>query len=326
MDSQEHNTVSSYGSYLPSSHHSSSSHFTRRVCASSGCREVLGSAHNDPHTVCIVCRDGFCDVNNRCHECAEWSSKLVLSALKYQQRLQKRRECKAKRKSSLSSGNVRAGTNPTPFPILRDASQSPAPSGLDSGFVHGSVGPDDSVSQIPSSSKDSPWDMSTFFKWFASFLGLSEGSQQGYLPAMLSALVAKEIESRLAANTASFPATFLPSAQGAVQSTTNPLSGLDARQSMQLFLADVPVGGNQGQERSGGDLGLAQAPSSLAPSMGKCSRPPKDVPWRIKRSCPGGGETWLHHVKALQDVIRAGTGVYLQTNIPAHRPWVRARL
>ncbi|KAK3864569.1 hypothetical protein Pcinc_029752 [Petrolisthes cinctipes] len=64
----------------PLSSHSSSSHFSRRVCASSGCRRVLWSAHNDPHTVCIDCRDGIYDVNNRCNECSDWSSKLVLGA------------------------------------------------------------------------------------------------------------------------------------------------------------------------------------------------------------------------------------------------------
>ena len=37
--------------------------------------------HNDPHSVCIVCRG---DVNSRCQECSERSPKLVLSACKYQ--------------------------------------------------------------------------------------------------------------------------------------------------------------------------------------------------------------------------------------------------
>ena len=52
---------------LALSHHSL---FTRRVCASSGCRRVLWSAHNNSYTVCTVCCDGFCDINNRYFEYA----------------------------------------------------------------------------------------------------------------------------------------------------------------------------------------------------------------------------------------------------------------
>ncbi|MPC40761.1 hypothetical protein E2C01_034328 [Portunus trituberculatus] len=70
QDSTRHATGSPLGSSSP---FSSASHVVRRVCASSGCRRVLGNAHNDPYSVCIGCRDGLCDVNNRCRECAEWS-------------------------------------------------------------------------------------------------------------------------------------------------------------------------------------------------------------------------------------------------------------
>lgn len=45
--------------------------------------------------------------------------------------------------------------------------------------------------------------MSTLFNGFVSFLGFPEGSQQDSLSAMLSAMVAKEVESNLAANTVS---------------------------------------------------------------------------------------------------------------------------
>ena len=43
-----------------------SSRAARRVCTTSGCRRAVGSASNDPHTVCIVCRKGVCTVDNRC--------------------------------------------------------------------------------------------------------------------------------------------------------------------------------------------------------------------------------------------------------------------
>ncbi|KAK3893318.1 hypothetical protein Pcinc_002873 [Petrolisthes cinctipes] len=148
-----------------------------------------------------------------------------------------------------------------------------------------SVSPEDSVSQFRRG-KVSPGDMSVFFKDFASFLRLPEDSQQISLPAIISEMVAKEVEGRLVASHVSLPATSSPWVQGAVQTATNPLSGLSARHSVKSLLADVSVEGYQGQERSGGDV---QASSSLDPSIGKRSRPPKDVPWRIKRSRPGVG-------------------------------------
>ncbi|MPC81751.1 hypothetical protein E2C01_076384 [Portunus trituberculatus] len=101
QDSTRHAIGSPLGSSSP---FFSASHIVRRVCASSGCRRVLGSAHNDPHTVCIVCCDGFCDVNNRCRKCAEWSPRRVLNSRKYQQTLQKRRDYKARKKASNPSG------------------------------------------------------------------------------------------------------------------------------------------------------------------------------------------------------------------------------
>ncbi|MPC57285.1 hypothetical protein E2C01_051263 [Portunus trituberculatus] len=123
QDSTCHATGSPLGSSSP---FSSASHVVRRVCALSGCRRVLGSAHNDPHFVCIVCRDGFCDVNNRCRECAEWSPRWVLSSRQSQELFAK---------CSDSRGTV----------------LSPMASGSDRDSIPGSVGPEDSISQIPGS-------------------------------------------------------------------------------------------------------------------------------------------------------------------------------
>ena len=58
-----------------------------------------------------------------------------------------------------------------------------------------------------------------------------------------------------------------------------------ARGSVQSLQAGVPAGGNRGKERSTGGVVLDQVPLD-PPSLGKRSRPPKDVPWRIKRSRP----------------------------------------
>ena len=143
---------------------------SRRVCASSGCRRVLGGINIDPHTVCILCRGGVCQVNSRCRECSPWSSKLVLRAFKYQRTLQKRCEYKAKKKTLRSScqshGDVGGGS-------LLPAS----PSSRISGSACGSVESEDSVSQFPVPSVVPPFDMSAFLKGFAAFLGFSEGSQ-----------------------------------------------------------------------------------------------------------------------------------------------------
>ncbi|MPC60602.1 hypothetical protein E2C01_054655 [Portunus trituberculatus] len=126
-----------------------------------------------------------------------------------------------------------------------------------------------------------------FFKKFAAFLRFQEGSKYVSFPDMVSAMVTKEVEGRLAPNTTSLTAAPSLSVQGAVQSATNPPPGLSTRQSVKSLLADVPVGGNREQERPGDELGLDQAVLSHDPwGGGKCSRIPKDHPWRIKRSRP----------------------------------------
>ena len=254
---------------------------------------MLGSIHNDPHSVCIVCRDGFCDVNNRCRECAEWSPQLVLSSRKYQQTLQKRRDYKARRKASTPSGDSQgqlpkcSGSPDAAWPSAADAS------GSDADSVPGSVGPEDSISQIPGSHVSS-WDKSKFFKEFATFLGFQEEQQHVSFPAMLSAMVAKEVEGRLAPNSTSFTAAPSLSVHGAVQSAANPPPGLGARQSVQSLLADVPAGGNREQARPGDELGLDQDVPSHDPLGRKRSRPPKDHPWKVKRSRPEVGGDLVH--------------------------------
>ncbi|MPC97143.1 hypothetical protein E2C01_092437 [Portunus trituberculatus] len=88
---------------------------------------------------------------------------------------------------------------------------------------------------------------------------VSEGSKYVSFPDMVSAMVTKEVEGRLARNTTSLTAAPSLLVQGAVQSATNPPPGLSARQSVKSLLADVPVGGNREQERPGNELGLDQA-------------------------------------------------------------------
>ena len=173
--------------------------------------------------------------------------------------MQKRHVYKANKEASLSS---KAGIKPS-------CDASPVLSGSASGSVHGSVlGPEDSVSQAPGPSKASPCDMSAFFKGFASYLGLPDGGTVSF-PAMLSEMVAREVESRLASNPPSLPAPSCPSDHSAVQSATIPLPGLGVRQSVESLQANVPIGGIRGRLRPGNDAGLDQAPSSCAPSTGK---------------------------------------------------------
>ena len=86
----------------------------KRFCANQTCRRIIGSASNDPHTVCIVCRPGICTVNTRCSECDLWTSEIVLHAFKYQSALQKKRESRARRKAKQSSiQGVKVRTFPT---------------------------------------------------------------------------------------------------------------------------------------------------------------------------------------------------------------------
>ena len=130
--------------------------------------------------------------------------------------------------------------------------------------------------------------MSTFFSDFAAFFGFSEGPQHASISDMVSDLVARHVDSHLATNQSSLTAYPLPSAHGPVQSGTDPLPDLGDRQSVQSLEADVSVGGSRGQVRS--KVSLAQDVYTLdPPSTGKRPRPPKDVPWRVKRSRPEVG-------------------------------------
>ncbi|MPC66593.1 hypothetical protein E2C01_060742 [Portunus trituberculatus] len=55
----------------------------RIVCSRPDCTRVLGSFLQDPHSVCVNCRDTW-NPGKRCGECSTWSSDKVLAAYKYQ--------------------------------------------------------------------------------------------------------------------------------------------------------------------------------------------------------------------------------------------------
>ncbi|MPC51925.1 hypothetical protein E2C01_045782 [Portunus trituberculatus] len=77
----------------------SSSKSARWVCSRPDCTRVLGSFLQDPHSVCVNCRD-ICNPGKRCGECSTWSSDKVLAAYKYQCGLRRRRCPKAKHSHS----------------------------------------------------------------------------------------------------------------------------------------------------------------------------------------------------------------------------------
>ncbi|MPC48796.1 hypothetical protein E2C01_042579 [Portunus trituberculatus] len=76
----------------------SSSKSSRRVCSRPDCTRVLGSFLQDPHSVCVNCRD-ICNPGKRC-ECSTWSIDKVLTVYKYQCSLRRRRCAKAKHSHS----------------------------------------------------------------------------------------------------------------------------------------------------------------------------------------------------------------------------------
>ena len=90
------------------------------------------------------------------------------------------------------------GTLPSLFLAILSCLSLLPPSSVGSGdSVLGSVGPEDSFSQIPSF-KTLSWDKSVLnFKEFASFLGIQGDNESASFPELLSALGAKEIEGRL---------------------------------------------------------------------------------------------------------------------------------
>ena len=132
----------------------------------------------------------------------------------------------------------------------------PSPSSRVSGSACCSVGLEDSVFQFPLPSGDPPPDMSAFFKGFAAFLGFHEMSYSVLFPSMLSEMVSKEVESRLVPNPVSLSVSSLPLVHGMVKSVANPPPGPRARQSVQSLHAGVLAGGNRGQERPRGGVGL----------------------------------------------------------------------
>ena len=240
----------------------------RRICSTPGCRRAMGSASNDPHTVCIVCRKGFCTVDKRCPECAEWSSAIVAGAYKHQVALQRKRDYIAKRKVSKST--------------VLPPSCSPGASLVSGGHsdIRDSVGPEDSVSQATF-----PREVNQFFHDFASFFGFSQGMQHSSFSEMVSDLVTQQVELQLAAKQSSLSALPLSSAKSLVQSSSNPLPDLSDRQGVQSPQADVSVGGSRGQAGTTHSLGLVSNVTTFdPPAAGKRPRQPKDVAGRVKRS------------------------------------------
>lgn len=122
----------------------------------------------------------------------------------------------------------------------------PADPRINCGLGDASVGSEDSASQDPLPHVF-PREMSTYFSDFAVFFGFSEGLQHTSFSEVLSDLVAQHVESHLGANQSSLTAHPLPSAQGLVQSGSDPLPDLSIRRSVQSLQADVSVGVTRGR-------------------------------------------------------------------------------
>ncbi|MPC45614.1 hypothetical protein E2C01_039319 [Portunus trituberculatus] len=120
----------------------SSSKPSRRVCSRSDCTRVLGSFLQDPHSVCVNCRD-ICNPGKRCDECSTWSSDKVLAAYKYQCGLRRRRCAKAKHLHSFVAPFCKVSCDVSTLqsvkapPTMQGTRVSPAASVLSD--VHGSL-------------------------------------------------------------------------------------------------------------------------------------------------------------------------------------------
>ena len=90
---------------------------SQRICKRKECSRNISSFKNDPHSFCVKCR-GFCTVDSRCEECANWSPDLMIRISKWQRDLQNKREsrakCKAKRE--LTSGSIEEVASPSVNP------------------------------------------------------------------------------------------------------------------------------------------------------------------------------------------------------------------
>ena len=80
---------------------------------------------------------------------------------------------------------------------------------------------------------------------------------------MVSDLVAQQVKCQLAAKQSSLSALPLSSAKRLVESSSNPLPDLSARQSVESLEADVSVGGSRGQAGTMHSLGLARDVTTL---------------------------------------------------------------
>ena len=132
---------------------------------------------------------------------------------------------------------------------------------------------------------------STFLHYFSTFFGFHSGPPRSSFKDMVLELVAEQVQRQLGGNVPSLSGHSLPSAKGMAEAIASPLSLLDAKLGAEAPRVDVSEGGGWGQELSVSRDSVAQAmsfPDTLPPT-GERSHPPKDVPWRIKRSRPEVG-------------------------------------
>lgn len=223
----------------------------------------MGSASRDPHKVCISCRGSICSADQRCDECVSWPAEMVDKSASYQLLLQRKRESRLRRKGRASLSLPQEA--PVPIDALDEES--------------GSLGPYDSVSQVQEPSPRSAQASAPPLALLSTVFGAS-------FKEYVSDLVMEQLQCQLAGNLTSLPARSLPSAQGMAEAIASPLSHLDAVAGAQALPVDESEEGSRRRELSGyrDSIGQTLSRSDTLPPTGKRHHPPKDVPWRIKRS------------------------------------------
>ena len=90
---------------------------THRSCPT--CKKRMSQARNDPHTICLKCRDVKCDLKNRCAECKDWDVAKVEDYLKHRRSLEQKAH-KPKIEQSASVTVTSADLDSSQVKILED--------------------------------------------------------------------------------------------------------------------------------------------------------------------------------------------------------------
>ena len=64
----------------------------RGLCAKPDCQVKMAKLEYDPHSLCENCRGQPCSEDNKCHDCALWSTQQFKTFIRYQNKRKRDKE------------------------------------------------------------------------------------------------------------------------------------------------------------------------------------------------------------------------------------------